>query len=113
MSDDQVNVTTEESGAATWQVDANKHNPDGAFDGPTWFPTFAARSLKRINAAGDADRATAQGVAEVVMILHSIRRILIWTAVIIPLIAAAVWVTMIVVANNASEPERCYSLYSC
>ncbi|XVS61714.1 hypothetical protein ACQPYE_25860 [Actinosynnema sp. CA-299493] len=80
--------------------------------GPSWSHDAAANSLKRIKAAGTPEQATAQAAVEAVMVLHSIRRILIWTAVIVPLVVGALWVTMIVVAGN-SEPERCVSLYSC
>lgn len=111
MSDEQVQ-TSEQAGESVWQVDTTNHNPNSASTGPSWYPTFAEGSLKRINEAGTPERATAQATAEAVMVLHSIRRILIWTAVIIPLIACAVWVTMIVVADTA-QSERCVSIYSC
>lgn len=71
------------------------------FLGPSWETEFAQRSLRRINAANTTEEAIAQGVAEMVMVAHSIRRILIWTAVIVPLILATVAVILMVSASNA------------
>lgn len=84
-------------------------NPKATFLGPSWETEFARRSLHRINKAATTEAAVAQGIAEGVMVLHSIRRILIWAAVVVPLLVAAVGVILMVAGGEAS----CTSRYSC
>lgn len=52
--------------------------------GPSWSTAYAANTLARIRRADSVETATAQAVTEVAILLHSIRRVLIWPAVIIP-----------------------------
>ncbi len=56
--------------------------------------------------------ANAQAATEAVVVLHSIRRILIWTAVIVPLILAAAGITLGIVEANTKSTRCVYSVYS-
>lgn len=94
--------------APKFQVAVGKAS--GVFLGPSWETEAARRSLHRINGAATAEEAVAQGVAEGVMVLHSIRRILIWTAVIVPSLVAAVAIVLMVAS---AESASCTSIYSC
>ncbi|ATE55978.1 hypothetical protein CNX65_24110 [Actinosynnema pretiosum] len=66
-----------------WQAAAEPS--DYYTGGPTWASDPAGHALLRINRAGGPAEATAQAAAEAVLVLHSIRRILLWTAVLLPL----------------------------
>jgi len=80
--------------------------------GPSWqsFPVKA--SLKRISSAGTIESANAQATTEAVVLLHSIRRTLVWTAVIVPLILVAAGVTLAITAANTGSTSCVYSAYS-
>ncbi|MFT7839795.1 hypothetical protein Q5530_26935 [Saccharothrix sp. BKS2] len=91
-------MSEERTQAPTWQAAADTPR-DHYGNGPTWSPAHAARSLRRINEAGGPAEATAQAAAETVMVLHSIRRILIWTAVIIPAVLAVITITLMGAAS--------------
>lgn len=84
-------------------------NPKATVLGPSWETEFARRSLHRINSASTTDEMIAQGIAEGVMVMHSIRRILIWTAVIVPALVAGVAIVLMVASGETS----CTSVYSC
>jgi hypothetical protein len=49
---------------------------------------------------------------EAVVVPHSIRRTLIWTAVIMPLILAAAGVTLGIIEANTGSTSCVYSVYS-
>lgn len=83
----------------------------GPGTGPDWSEGYPAESLRRIRASATVEEAGVQATTEAVILLHSIRRMLMWTLVIIPIIAVGLGITMIVLAN-ASEPA-CTSIYSC
>ncbi|MFJ8962063.1 hypothetical protein ACIRG5_22010 [Lentzea sp. NPDC102401] len=46
------------------------------------------------------------------ILLHSIRRILMWMLVIVPTVGAALFIALVVMENTA-EPAPCTSIYSC
>ncbi|QQQ75713.1 hypothetical protein IOD16_32305 [Saccharothrix sp. 6-C] len=66
--------------------------------GANWKHHFAQASLHRIRNSASVEEAQAQATTEAVVLLHSIRRILIWTLVIVPLVLVAVGVVVIVMA---------------
>lgn len=110
------------AGLATEVVPISTPSPDqAAFEptvgregdsGPSWRTYEIKASLKRISAGGTVELAHAQAVTEVVILLHSIRRILMWTAVIIPLVLAAAGVTLAITAANTASSSCVYSTYS-
>lgn len=65
-------------------------NDDGPGSGAPWHQPFVKASLHRIRSSATVEAASVQATTEVVVLLHSIRRILIWTAVIIPAALLAV-----------------------
>ena len=69
--------------------------------GPTWGHVFVQASLHRIRHTTSVEEAQAQATTEAVVLLHSIRRILIWTAVIVPTVLASLAVLLIVMAPAA------------
>jgi hypothetical protein len=77
------------------------------FLGPSWATEEARRSLHRINRTATTGEAIAQGVAESVMVLHSIRRILIWIAVIVPSVLAVLLIVLLV-ANSGADLGSVY-----
>jgi hypothetical protein len=76
--------------------------PEVTYSESSWTTDNAKASLKRISSASTVDRANAQAVTEAVVLLHSIRRILMWTAVIIPLLLLAAGIVLMVVAAHTS-----------
>lgn len=78
---------------------------------PDWSGSFPASSLRRIVRSATVEDAGVQATTEAVILLHSIRRILIWMLVIIPMVAAALIITLTVLSDTA-EPA-CTSIYSC
>ncbi|MEV6241736.1 hypothetical protein [Lentzea sp. NPDC051838] len=84
----------------------------GPGTGPDWSGTYPAASLRRIRAAATTDEMGVQATTEVVILLHSIRRILMWMLVIVPVAAAALIIALTVVGDSA-EPAPCSSIYSC
>lgn len=84
----------------------------GPGTGPDWSGDYAKESLRRIRASATVEEAGVQATVEVVILLHSIRRMLLWALVIIPLVAVGLWITMVVIASG-SEPSSCTSVYSC
>ncbi len=84
----------------------------GPGTGPSWSEPYAAASLRRIRASATIEEAGVQATTEAVILLHSIRRILMWMLVIIPAIAAALIIVLVAVSESA-EPAPCTSIYSC
>lgn len=66
--------------------------------GPAWHTDSVRATLKRIRNAPDAASVQAQVTTEAVVLLHSIRRILIWTAVVIPVALLAVAIILLATA---------------
>lgn len=79
---------------------------DGLREGPSWSSAFAKKSLKRIEGATTVEAALAQALTEQVILLHSIRRILIWTLVLIPAILTAIGIILLVL-GQPQEPKDC------
>ncbi len=65
--------------------------------GPDWRVPPAKAALARIASSSDVAQAQAQAAVEQVVVLHSIRRILIWTAVVIPAAVLVLAVILLVV----------------
>ncbi|GHH48830.1 hypothetical protein [Lentzea cavernae] len=78
---------------------------------PDWEGSCPAASVRRIRKAATIEEAGVQATTEAVILLHSIRRILMWVLVIIPLVSAALVITLVSV-NEAAEPP-CTSIYGC
>ena len=78
--------------------------------GASWKEPAPDSSVARISSRDTWQETHAQALTEVVVLLHSIRRILIWTLVIIPLIAAiAVGVLLgVTVGESTSSPYLGY-----
>ena len=84
----------------------------GPGTGPSWSEAYPAASLRRIRASATIEEAGVQATTEAVILLHSIRRILMWMLVILPAIATAVIIALVAV-GDAAEPASCTSIYSC
>ncbi|MGW6928538.1 hypothetical protein ACWGE0_00655 [Lentzea sp. NPDC054927] len=84
----------------------------GLGTGPDWKNPYPAASLRRIRASATVEEAGVQATTEAVILLHSIRRILMSMLVIIPVAAAALFITLMIV-DNASTPAPCSSIYTC
>ncbi|MET9627472.1 hypothetical protein ABZX92_08405 [Lentzea sp. NPDC006480] len=83
----------------------------GPGTGPDWSGTYPVASLRRIRAAATTEEAGVQATTEAVILLHSIRRILMWMLVIIPIVATAVIIVLVV--GDSAESKPCTSIYSC
>jgi hypothetical protein len=84
----------------------------GVGTGPDWSGSYPTDSVRRIQAATTIEEAGVQATTEAVILLHSIRSILMWMLVIIPILGAAAFITLLVIAN-AAEPATCTSIYNC
>lgn len=80
--------------------------------GASWSTDNVKASLKRISSSSSIDQAQAQATVEAVVLLHSIRRILMWTAVIIPLLLVTAGVILTVATTNSGSSSCSYSAYS-
>lgn len=63
-------------------------NPYQQHTGASWTHMYPKGSIERIHSRATWQDAQTQAQVETVVLLHSIRRILIWTMVIIPIVAA-------------------------
>lgn len=89
-----------------------KPERQGAGLPPDWTTGNVTASLKRIRSAETMGGAQAQATTEAVVLLHSIRRMLLWTLVIIPTILVAFGVTLVVMASQSSSGSPTCSAYS-
>ncbi|MCG8926826.1 hypothetical protein [Lentzea sp. CC55] len=100
---------------------SRKHpqDPEGPFKpyvqqeaehGPMWNNGLPEASLRRIRASATVEEAGVQATTEAVILLHSIRRTLIWTLIIVPLTVLGLLITIVAVGG---EPTACTSVYSC
>lgn len=71
--------------------------------GANWTYHAAQASLTRIRNSQSVEEAQAQAATEAVVLLHSIRRILIWTLVIVPVLLVAVGVVLIVMTPGSGS----------
>ncbi|NUT53670.1 MAG: hypothetical protein HOV94_41235 [Saccharothrix sp.] len=71
--------------------------------GPNWNQVFVRASLHRIRHSPTVAEAQAQAATEAVVLLHSIRRILIWTLVIIPAAVLVLAVVLLVAGGSGSR----------
>lgn len=71
----------------------------GPGTGPDWVGVWPEASIRRIKASATVEEAGVQATTEVVILLHSIRRMLMWNLVILPLVAVGVLIVMLVVAS--------------
>lgn len=101
--DDQDGTTTPSPGPAWAPTTAATTSPG---DGVPWHTREVKRSLKRISDAPNLDAAQAQALTEQVILLHSIRRILIWTLVLVPVILTALGIILLV-SGQAADPKDC------
>jgi hypothetical protein len=94
-------MTSPQPGAA-WKIgkpDADV--PAGPGNGPSWRTTYVTRAVERIEQAPTVDAAAVQALTEQVVVLHSIRRILIWTLVLVPLILTALGIILLMAGQTA------------
>jgi hypothetical protein len=113
MSDEPQSASEESSArseAGPFQPHVSKETGPGS--GPDWTEAYPAASLRRIRAAATIEEAGVQATTEAVILLHSIRRILMWMLVILPAIATAVIIALVAVGDG-SGPASCTSIYSC
>ncbi len=68
--------------------------------GPDWRTDAAKAALARIGGASGVAQAQAQAAVEQVVVLHSIRRILLVTSVVIPLVLLAISIILLAVAPS-------------
>ncbi|MFD9738082.1 hypothetical protein [Umezawaea sp. NPDC059074] len=87
--------------------DAEVSPDSGIARGPSWSGYYVKASLARIGNAETPEAVQAQATTEAVVLLHSIRRILMWTAVIIPSLVLALGVILLVVSQSESESSTC------
>ncbi|MEV6607930.1 hypothetical protein [Kutzneria sp. NPDC051319] len=80
--------------------------------GASWSTDNVKASLTRISSSSSVEQAQAQASVEAVVLLHSIRRILMWTAVIIPLLLVAAGIILTVTTSNSGSSSCSYSTYS-
>ena len=86
----------EESPARGFDVVVSSRD-DGPGAGPAWHQPIVEASLRRIDDTTTAEDARVQAAVEQLVVLHSIRRILIWTSVIIPAAVLVLAVILLVV----------------
>ena len=106
-----MSETTQDQGPDQPVFDAEVSTESGMATGPSWSAYYVKASLTRIGKGETPEAVQAQAITEAVVLLHSIRRILIWTAVIIPSIVLALGVILLVVAQSESAPSTC-GIYS-
>ncbi|MFD4636650.1 hypothetical protein ACFWN2_05000 [Lentzea sp. NPDC058436] len=73
----------------------------GPGTGPDWKSRLPAASLRRIRASATTEEAGVQATTEAVIVLHSIRRILMWSLVITPGFAAAAVIGLFLILSAA------------
>ena len=93
-----------------FQPQVSKLRQPGFGGGPDWSTDVALGTLDRIRSSASVEEAHVQATVEVAMLLHSIRRILIWTAVIIP--AALVVLGIVLALALGDSPTTPTSRYS-
>lgn len=71
----------------------------GPGTGPDWMGAFPAASLRRIRASASVEEAGVQATTEVVILLHSIRRFLLWMLVIVPVASTALLIGLILLGS--------------
>lgn len=74
--------------------------------GPSWGSDYAKASLHRIRSSASVEEAHAQATTEVAILLHSIRRILIWTAVIMPTVFVVLGIVLTIALADTPAPTR-------
>lgn len=84
-------------------------NIDGVGSGPPWRQDFVKASLFRIRSSPTAEAAQAQATTEAVVLLHSIRRLLMWTLVVVPIMLLALGIVLMVTASasDSSSTKTC------
>lgn len=79
-------------------------HPKGTWDvGASWLFNPARHSIHRIEQASSVEQAQAQAAVEAVVLLHGIRRILLWTAVVVPAVLLVVGVVLAVSLSGSSS----------
>jgi Na+/alanine symporter len=82
---------TADSTEPNWKIRTpDLEAPAGPGSGPSWQTKYVTDAVQRIESATSVATASVQALAEQVVVLHSIRRILMWTLVLIPLVAIAI-----------------------
>ena len=103
---------SQQSQPATEAASAPQQDPQGPFapyvskrtgagTGPDWVRMWPSESLRRIRASATVEEAGVQATTEVVILLHSIRRMLMWTLVILPIVSSVILIAVILVASSA------------
>lgn len=77
-------------------------------DGPPWHTDIVQASLGRISSAPTLEAAHVQAATEQVVLLHSIRRILVWTLILLPVILTAIGIIVLVLGQPTSAPSTLY-----
>ncbi|HUQ57210.1 hypothetical protein [Lentzea sp.] len=73
--------------------------------GPMWNNGLPEASLRRIRASATVEEAGVQATTETVILLHSIRRTLIWTLIIFPLAVLGLLIAMVAIGNSERFPD--------
>lgn len=114
---DEPEAVPEAAPAARSELEQGPFKPyvskeTGPGTGPDWSGSYAKESLRRVRASASVEEAGVQATVEAVILLHSIRRMLLWALVVVPLLAVGLWITMVAIASG-SESSSCTSAYSC
>ncbi|MBB5953997.1 hypothetical protein FHS29_000567 [Saccharothrix tamanrassetensis] len=91
--------------------DPFKNPHSGAGTGPAWTTDYVHASIHRIRSSPTVEQAIAQAAVEQVVVLHSIRRLLVWTLVIIPTLALALGIVLVVLDSSSGSSSSC-GIYS-
>lgn len=102
-------MTEPKPGEGPFQPYISKQPVGDVGSGPSWGTAFAKASLHRIRSSASVEEAQAQATTEVAILLHSIRRILIWTAVIIPTVCVALGIVFAIVLADSPPPSSRYT----
>ncbi|MFD5831479.1 hypothetical protein [Lentzea sp. NPDC060358] len=68
----------------------------GPGTGPDWARMWPSESLRRIRASASVEDAGVQATTEAVILLHSVRRLLMWNLVLLPSFAAASLIALLI-----------------
>lgn len=71
----------------------------GPGSGADWLGEFPDASLRRIRASASVEEAGVQATTEMVILLHSIRRILMWMLVIVPVVSLVLLIGLIALGS--------------
>jgi hypothetical protein len=82
---------------------ATSDNVDGIGSGAPWRQHYVKESLGRVRSAPTVEAAQAQAAIEQVVLLHSIRNLLVWTLIIVPVLLLALGVVFVVIGSSSGS----------